>query len=68
MSRKIHWDDQRGPICGASSGVAYLGYNWSKITAQSLREVTCKRCVKKLLEIGFNVARFEEVAREGIRI
>ncbi len=64
MNKKIHWNDQHGPICGAFGGVNYIGYDWRKVVSQSLREVTCKRCIKKLVEIGFSLAEFAQVVRE----
>lgn len=67
MSKKIHFNDQHGPLCGAYGGVNYIGHDWSATSLKSVREVTCKRCIKKLQEIGFSLAHFSQAVKNTIK-
>ncbi|HEX2879879.1 MAG TPA: hypothetical protein VHO25_10145 [Polyangiaceae bacterium] len=63
MSKKTHFNDGRGPICGASSKLSQLqaldhADELYKVDRDALRSVSCLRCVKKLREWGFALQSF----------
>lgn len=62
--KKIHFNDQHGAICG---GRLLLGNDWKSTKPEDLGKVTCKRCIRRLREIGFAVQHFNVVVRETVK-
>lgn len=70
MSKK-HFNDGRGPICGARSSLAQLDAldhadALHKVDKDALRGVSCLRCVKKLRQWGFALQSFAILTREVV--
>lgn len=68
---KIHFDDGRGPICGARQKQALEAMlhvdDLHKVDMGLLRNVSCLRCVKKLREWGFALQNFAVLTENTLR-